>query len=46
MAQDELRQRNLSTLLRHVHERGPTSRAELTAEMRLKTQQYLTMPSK
>jgi predicted NBD/HSP70 family sugar kinase len=29
--QDEVRQHNLSTLLRHVHVRGPASRADLTS---------------
>ncbi|HEY7225365.1 MAG TPA: ROK family transcriptional regulator [Micromonosporaceae bacterium] len=33
--QEEVRRLNLGTLLRHVHFRGPTSRAELTASMGL-----------
>lgn len=33
--QDELRRHNLSTLLRHVHMHGPTSRATLTTRMQL-----------
>jgi predicted NBD/HSP70 family sugar kinase len=33
--QDELRRHNLSTLLRHVHMHGPTSRATLTNRMQL-----------
>lgn len=34
-SQEEVRRHNLGTLLRHVHLRGPTSRAELTARMGL-----------
>jgi len=34
-SQEEVRRHNLGTLLRHVHLRGPTSRAELTASMGL-----------
>ena len=33
--QDEVRRRNLSTVLRYVHVHGPTSRAELTGAMQL-----------
>jgi predicted NBD/HSP70 family sugar kinase len=32
-SQEEIRQHNLGTLLRHVHLNGPTSRAVLTAQM-------------
>ena len=35
VTQEELRRHNLSTLLRYVHEHGPTSRAVLTASMNL-----------
>lgn len=34
-SQEEVRRHNLGTLLRYVHLRGPTSRAELTASMGL-----------
>lgn len=34
-SQEEVRRHNLGTLLRHVHLRGPTSRAELTSRMGL-----------
>jgi predicted NBD/HSP70 family sugar kinase len=34
-SQEEVRRHNLGTLLRHVHLRGPTSRAELTSSMGL-----------
>ena len=34
-SQDEIRRHNLGTLLRYVHVRGPTSRAELTARLGL-----------
>jgi predicted NBD/HSP70 family sugar kinase len=34
-SQDEIRRHNLGTLLRYVHVRGPTSRAELTASLGL-----------
>ncbi len=34
-SQEEIRRHNLGTLLRYVHVRGPTSRAELTAELGL-----------
>jgi predicted NBD/HSP70 family sugar kinase len=34
-SQEEVRRHNLGTLLRHVHLRGPTSRAELTLSMGL-----------
>lgn len=35
VTQEELRRHNLSTLLRYVHQYGPTSRAVLTASMNL-----------
>src|SRR5262245_65935700 len=34
-SQEEVRRHNLGTLLRYVHVRGPTSRAELTASLGL-----------